>query len=169
MPARAAIAALAACGCIGGVTPVQCAIDSDCGANAFCAEGVCIGGTRTCPTLQPTFSSINDKFLQVGCGVRQINCHAAGSDAVQGGPTLVGHPYATLVNAPAANRQGSERGLVRVKPGDPDGSFLLIKLRLDSSDDPRFGSGQPATAPGSTCPEALAVIGQWIQAGAPDN
>lgn len=169
MPPRAAIAALAVCGCIGGVKPSQCAIDGDCGASAFCAEGICIGGTRTCPTLQPTFSSINGKFLQVGCGVRQITCHATDSSVIDSGPSFAGHPYAALFNAPAANRLGTARGRVLVKPGDPADSFLLVKLRLTTSDDPQFGSGQPASAPGSTCPETLAVIEQWIQAGAQDN
>lgn len=169
MPARAALAALVACGCVGGVTPAQCALDSDCGASAFCAAGACIAGLRACPTLQPTFSSINGNFLQVGCGVRQTNCHASDSGAVQSGPSFEGRPYATLVNAPAANRLGTASGLVLVRPGDPKGSFLLTKLQLTTSNDPQYGSGQPANAPGSTCAEAVAVIAQWIAAGAPDN
>jgi Cys-rich repeat protein len=153
---RAAIAALFAAGCVGGVTPVQCAIDADCGAGAFCSAGRCIEGTRTCPTLQPTFSSINASFLQVGCGVRQINCHSADSRSVSSGPSFAGHPYGALVNAPAANRLGSARGLILVKPGDPANSFLLTKLRLTSALDPDFGGGQPANAPGSTCADSLA-------------
>jgi hypothetical protein len=58
---------------------------------------------------------------------------------------------------------------VLVKPGDPGSSFLLTKLRLTSALDPAYGGGQPATAPGSTCAEALAVIEQWIANGAPDD
>lgn len=161
--------AIAVPACVGGVAPAECAIDADCGAGRFCAGTECIDGTRTCPTLQPTFTSINRNFIQVGCGVRQVNCHAANSAAVQSGPSFEGHPYATLVNAPAANRFGSARGLVLVQPGDPARSFLVTKLRLASSADPQFGSGQPATAPGSTCTAALAVIEQWIQRGAPDD
>jgi len=154
---------------VGGVSPVQCAIDSDCGASAFCAQGACIEGTRTCPKLEPTFSSINRNFLQVGCGVHQINCHASDSANVQSGPSFAGDPYAALVGAPAANRLGSARGLVLVKPGDPANSFLLTKLRLMSAIDPAYGGGQPASAPGSTCADALAAIEQWIQGGAPEN
>ena len=169
MPVRALLAALCATACVGGVSPAQCGIDGDCGAGAFCSQGRCIEGTRSCPVLQPTFSSINSHFLQVGCGGRQINCHSGDSPSVESGPSFVGHPYATLVNAPAANRQGTVRGLLLVKPGDPAGSFLLTKLRLTSGADPRFGSGQPATAPGSTCAQALGVIEQWIQSGAADN
>ena len=166
---RALLAALCAAGCVGGVSPSQCGIDADCGAAAFCAQGVCVEGTRTCPKLSPTFSSINARFLQVGCGVRQINCHANDSAAVESGPSFAGHPYQTLVNAPAANRLGTAKDLLLVKPGDPASSFLLTKLRLASTFDPQFGSGQPANAPGSTCAETLATIEEWIRGGALDN
>jgi hypothetical protein len=166
---RVPIAALLVAGCIGGVDPAQCAIDADCGTAAFCTQGICVDGTRTCPKLSPTFSSINSRFLQVGCGVRQINCHATDSAAVESGPSFAGHPYTALVNAPAANRLGTARGLVLVNPGDPATSFLLTKLRLSSTFDPQFGSGQPASAPGSTCAETLATIEEWIRSGAPDN
>ena len=169
VPLRAFIALFATVGCVGGVTPVECAIDSDCGSGAFCNVGTCIQGTRTCPSLQPTFSSINSRFFQVGCGVKQINCHAEGSTAIESGPSFAGHPYNTLVNAPAANRRGTAQGLILVKPGDPANSFLLTKLKLTSPNDPLYGSGQPATAPGSTCAESLNVIQQWIQNGAQDN
>jgi hypothetical protein len=169
MVGRALIITAGVLGCVGGVTPAQCAIDSDCGGSAFCAQGTCIEGTRSCPRLQPTFSSINSRFFQVSCGVGQLNCHARDSDAVESGPSFDGHPYATLVNAPAANRRGSTRGLVLVKPGDPGASFLMTKLRLTSTGDPAFGPGQPASAPGSTCAESLAIIDQWIQRGAPDD
>jgi hypothetical protein len=169
MVLRVLIVALLAAGCIGAVSPARCAIDTDCDQPAFCAQGVCFEGTPTCPVLQPTFSSINSHFFQVGCGVRQVNCHATDSRSVNSGPSFAGHPYATLVNANAANLLGSATGLVLVKPGDPQNSFLLTKLRLTSSLDPAFGGGQPADAPGSTCAQTLAVIEQWIQNGAPDN
>ncbi len=169
VPLRPAIAALLTCACVGNVPAAQCGLDADCGAASFCAQGACIQGTRTCPRLSPTFSSINGSFLQVSCGVGQINCHSSNSPAVESGPSFAGHPYGALVNAAAANRFGTARGLTLVKPGDPDGSFLLTKLRLTSNDDPQFGSGQPATAPGSTCADAIAVIQQWIQRGAPDD
>jgi len=169
MALRLPIAALLAAGCVGGVDPAQCATDTDCAQPSFCAQGACINGMRTCPALQPTFSSINAHFIQVGCGVRQINCHATDSAAVNSGPSFFGHPYATLVNAAARNQLGSARGLVLVKPGDPQNSFLLTKLRLTSALDPTYGGGQPADAPGSTCADTLAAIEQWIQNGAPDD
>jgi hypothetical protein len=154
--------------CVGGVSPLECATDVDC-AGGFCSAGRCHDGTRSCPVLQPAFSSINGNLLQVGCGVKQINCHAAESSGVGSGPSFVGDPYRVLVNAPAANRLGSARGLILVKPGDPANSFLITKLRLTSPADPLYGSGQPASAPGSICADSVDVIAQWIAQGAPDN
>ena len=172
MDLRRSLAALAlamTAACVGGVNRADCAIDSDCGANGFCFAGSCIAGTRTCPVLQPTFSSLNRGLIQPGCGVGQRNCHATDSAAVDSGPSFAGHPWAALVNAPAANRLGSARGLVLVKPADPANSFLMIKLRLMTTSDPSFGPGQPANAPGSICAPTLSVIEDWIRRGAPDN
>jgi len=169
MDRACALCLLAVIGCIGQAAPVDCAIDSDCAPSGFCVAGACLAGTRACPSLQPTFSSIDRSFIQVGCGVSQRNCHAADSAVVGSGPSFAGDVYRALVNAPAANRLGSARGLVLVRPGDPENSFLLVKLRLASALDPQYGGGQPASAPGSTCAEDLAAIEQWIRAGAPDD
>jgi len=151
------------------VTPAACAIDTDCGAGAYCSAGACFQGTRTCPVLSPTFSSINANLLQVGCGVRQSNCHATSSAVVDSGPSFAGDPFQALVNAAANNRLGSARGLVLVAPGDPGHSFLLTKLRLTTPADPQFGGGQPADAPGSICAAAVAVVEEWIRQGAPHD
>lgn len=166
--APALVVAALATGCVGGVSPVDCATDADC-PSGFCTAGICHGGTRTCPALQPTFSSINRSLLQVGCGVKQINCHADGSSGEGSGPSFASDPYGTLVNAPAANRLGTARGLILVKPGDPANSFLITKLRLTNPADPLYGSGQPASAPGSICAAAVDVIAEWIARGAPNQ
>ncbi len=161
-------AAVAASGCIGAVSTLECAIDGDC-PGGFCTAGTCRAGTRACPALQPTFSSINQSLLQVGCGVKQNNCHATGSTGIASGPSFSGNLYSTLVGAPAANVLGTVRGLILVKPGDPANSFLLTKLRLTDPANPLYGSGQPASAPGSICAAAQDVIALWIAQGAQDN
>ena len=166
--AAAFLAAWTPQGCIGGTSPLECAIDTDC-PGGFCAAGTCHAGTRTCPALQPTFSSINRNLLQISCGANQNNCHAATSPGVGSGPSFAGDPYRVLVAAPAANRMGTARGLTLVKPGDPGNSFLLLKLRLTDPADPLYGSGQPASAPGSICAAAQDVIAAWIAQGAQDN
>ena len=44
----------------------------------------------------------------------------------------------------------------------------MIKLKLQG-DSPKFGSSMPFDNPGAICPEAIAVISQWIAAGAQNN
>src|SRR5437763_17052101 len=134
-----------ATGCVGGVSARDCATDADC-PDGFCTAGACHAGSRTCPTLQPTFSSLNRDLLQVGCGVKQINCHAAESSGVGSGPSFAGDPYGVLVGAPAANRLGSARGVMLVKPGGPAHRLLVAKRRSEAPADPGYGRGQPAPA-----------------------
>ena len=95
--------------------------------------------------------------------------HAAESSGVGSGPSFAGDPYGVLVSAQAANRLGSARGLILVKPGDPANSFLVTKLRSKDPADPVYGPGQPAPAPGSICAAAVDVIAQWIAQGAPNR
>ena len=155
--------------CIGTVTPAQCADDPDCGPAAVCVGAVCIPGSRqpdggVCPALQPSWSQIDRNLIQVGCGVRSTNCHSEVGAATSSSLDLTGDPYARLVNARSA-----DGGFVLVKPGDPDQSFLAIKLRLTGSADPLYGSGMPPEHPGTTCAPAQEAVRQWIQAGAERN
>src|SRR5207302_8563631 len=113
--------------------------------------------------------STNSGLLRVGRGVNQLNCDAAESPGVGSGPSVAGDPYGVLVSAQAANRLGSARGLILVKPGDPANSFLVTKLRSKDPADPLYGPGQPAPAPGSICAAAVDVIAQWIAQGAPNR
>ena len=162
-----AATALALPRCIGSSAALECAIDADC-SGGFCAAGFCHAGTRTCPLLQPTFSSINQNLLQVGCGVKQMNCHSAGSPSIASGPSFAGDVYRALVSAPAANL-GIAQGLILVQPGDPQNSFLLAKLQLTEAANRLYGSGQPPETPGSICGAAQDVIAQWIAKGAQNH
>ena len=56
------------------------------------------------------------------------------------------------------------RELLRVKPGDPDGSYLIRKLEGGRIVGERMPLGS-APLP----PETLAVIREWIARGAPDS
>lgn len=111
LPARiqVAIACTALGGCFYPVTSAQCAADADC-PGGFCSGGGCHPGTRSCPSLAPRFSSINDQLFQVGCGVTSSgniissNCH--GADLVAGGSNLDLSPakaYANLVGIRACD------------------------------------------------------------------
>ena len=80
--------------------------------------------------------------------------------------------YGELVNKPSEGR----RGAVRVKPGDPQASFLLDKLtgRLGSVQEGKrmpidVDTGAPVV-PSPLPPEFVEqVLEPWIAAGAPNN
>jgi len=156
-------------GCIGSVTPAQCAVDEECGAAAVCAAGACIPGAReadggVCPTLHASWNEINQHLVQVGCGVRSGNCHSAEGATASSGLELAGDAYGRLVNHPSA-----DGGFTLVKPGDPESSYFFVKLSLRKSIDPVLGCGMPPDNPGQTCPSAQDAVRQWILAGAQKN
>jgi len=170
------LAAVAMAGALGAcaypVDRAACAIDADCGPDAFCVAGSCHQGTRTCPALEATYSSIDRNLFLVGCGTsgnKAFNCHA--TEGAQGSSflDLSGDAFTQLVGRTAVNPLGDAKDLVLVKPGDPDGSFLVQKLRLMSAFDPHLGSGMPADAPGSICPTSVDAVAQWIRDGAGRN
>ena len=168
---RALAAALCA-GCIGQVTPAQCAVDQDCGASKICYAAECHPGTReldggVCPIVQARWSDINSNFFQVGCFTRSAgttNCHSDVGAAASSGLSLEGDPYGRLVGHASV-----DGGFVLVKPGDPDNSYLSIKLKLTAAHDDVYGSGMPPEAPGQTCAQAQEAVRQWIAAGAVRN
>ena len=166
---KALCAALLTPACIGSVVPAQCAIDSDCGSAAVCVGAVCHPGSReadggVCPQVSPRWADLNSNFIQVGCGVRASNCHSTAGGATSSGLVLAGDAYDRLVNAASA-----DGGFVLVKPGDPDHSFLVTKLKLATTFDPVYGSGMPPDNPGQTCEAAQEAVRQWILAGAGRN
>src|SRR5213594_5113855 len=55
------------------------------------------------------------------------SCHGAGA-ASAGLDLSDGAAYSNLVGVPAANEAARAAGLLRVAPGDPDHSYLLLKL-----------------------------------------
>ncbi|HYR20641.1 MAG TPA: hypothetical protein VEQ15_14175 [Myxococcales bacterium] len=165
-------AAFALCACAYPVDRADCAIDSDCGSGAFCLAGSCRQGSRTCPTLQPRYASIDRDLFQVSCGTsgnKAFNCHSTEGAASASFLDLSGDAYPRLVGRTAVNPLGDRKDLVLVKPGDPQNSFLVQKLRLTTALDPHLGSGMPADAPGSICPSSVDAVAQWILAGAGRN
>jgi hypothetical protein len=139
---------------------------SDSGTTSVASEfAVCPAG------LQPTFESIHTNILAVSCGTDGSICHSAEGGVDSGQLVLAKDPYSALLGADgtgegASNISGSVRDLKRVVPGDPDHSFLVIKLSTKTLADPQFGAGMPRTDPGSVCPATLKAIKDWITAGA---
>jgi hypothetical protein len=171
------------CACLGVPAPSRCVFDDECGAGNACFEGACTpgahldgGGVGWCPTLQPKLSDITERLFRVSCGSKTSYCH--NSDAATGptpasGLDFSGDVYSVLVNVTAENVAATAKTdggpVTRVIPGDPQNSFLGIKLRLKSNRDPFYGSGMPPEHPGGVCQTAQDAVAQWIAQGAQRN
>jgi hypothetical protein len=123
---------------------------------AACGAGS--GGESPPPPsgLQPTLASIQANIFTPTCAVS--GCHS-GPGAMLGLRLDAGSSYASLVNK--ASFYDTNGTLLRVKPGDPDASFLIQKLEPN----PAFGDRMPLTG---CCLQQVTidVIRQWIQDGA---
>ena len=73
--------------------------------------------------------------------------------------------YQFLVNARADNEVAKAAGAIRVRPGDPDGSFLVKKL---TNPGPGEGDLMPKRSH-ALPPRAVGVVRAWIAAGAPKD
>jgi hypothetical protein len=106
-----------------------------------------------------TFAQIQAQIFSQRCA--KSGCHAA--SAASAG--LVLEPsvsYGLLVSHPSTEN-GS---LNRVEPGDPDRSYIILKLRGDPS---IVGERMPRDGPPYLSDEQIAGIAAWIRAGAPNN
>jgi len=111
-------------------------------------------------TLVPTLDSIQANVFTPICAVP--GCH--GEASVQFGLRLdAGLSYGNLVNV-ASPRDAS---LIRVIPGNPDGSFIIQKLEGKRTDGlPILGDRMPDFGP--YLPQStIDVIREWIANGAP--
>jgi len=181
-------AACAALGCNEGSpasptfqTPgTGCAAPSDAGVEDAAADAGGDGAVTyaVCPPdVDASFGSLlTTIFSTSSCGTNQQgNCHSSTGASPQGTGNLLdftldaGDVYAELLGdgggAPATNLAGTAK-VLRVVPFDAGASMLYIKLTLKTTNDPRYGSGMPLTAPGSVCPGALDAVRSWIDQGA---
>lgn len=123
-------------------------------------------GTVRSPTEPPpsgdgtafTFTQIQGQILTPVCA--RAGCHAA-SAASAGLVLEAGQSYGLLVG-----RRSTENGsLDRVSPGNPDQSYMILKLRGDPS---ITGERMPLGGPYLTSGQ-IAGIAAWIRAGAPND
>ena len=125
-------------------------------------------GTVKSPTEPPSdpgtgtalaFSQIQAQILSPTCA--KAGCHAA--SAAEAGLVLeAGQAYGSLVGRSSSQRSD----LARVQPGDPERSYLILKLRGDPS---ITGLRMPQDGPPFLTPEQIDGIAAWIRAGAPNN
>jgi hypothetical protein len=148
--------------------PCQDVVDpsgEDAGSACIPTAAVCTnydGGTSG-------FAYINHNLFQAVC----VSCHAAGAGATFGYLDLATDPYLALLGAdgqgePATNLIGSEKGLLRVKPGDPSNSLLYITMVLFAYDS-LYGNPMPPSPMPPNPPNMVAAVRAWIEAGAPND
>jgi hypothetical protein len=113
-------------------------------------EGKCSGSAAVFRSLQGVFTG--------SCALP--SCHS--SIARQGGLVLESEDvsYSSLVDQPSTHPEAQAAGLLRVKSGDPENSFLIRKLR-------GLGPGLAMPDGGAPLPESIiAVFEDWIARGA---
>ena len=110
-----------------------------------------------CTTTQVSFSKCVAPLLLANCSGG--GCH--GGDTPEFGLQLERDIYKNIVGVNSA--QGFP--LKQIEPGDPDGSYLYLKLIQDN---PKGGARMPLER-GILWPEQLEAIRTWIAEGAKDN
>jgi hypothetical protein len=116
-------------------------------------------GCRT-PTLPATFDYIQDTIFSPRCAVP--TCHD--SQLHSGDLNLEpDSSYDELVGVAPDIDVARDLGYLRVDPGDPENSFLLVKL---GNPPLSFGSPMPLVGDPLSA-EEIDVIRRWITAGAP--
>ncbi len=139
------------------LAPLSAALLAACAGNGagLDANGQPIGaGGRAPPPLTADFQSIQDNIFTPICS----HCHS-GAGAPQGLELDAAHSYALLVGV-SSNEDPSQ---LRVKPGVPDESYLVLKLEGSPA---IVGAQMPFGGP--PLPQAtIDVVRQWITNGAP--
>ena len=98
------------------------------------------------------FQSIQDNVFTPICTV----CHA-GAGAPEGLRLDAANSFNLLVNVPSTEVPS----LVRIKPGDPDNSYLIQKIEGHASVGAQMPFGGPPLAP-----DVIAAMRQWVSDGA---
>jgi hypothetical protein len=114
------------------------------------------GGSPTLP-LSADFESIQENIFTPICSV----CHVGGG-APEGLRLDAADSYSLLVGVPSTEVPS----LLRVKPADPDNSYIIQKLEGHAAVGMQMPFGCPNTQPCLTT-STIAFIRQWITNGAP--
>jgi methionine-rich copper-binding protein CopC len=138
------------------VVPLSAALLAGCAGNGagLDANGQPLGSGSGAPApLTADFQSIQDNVFTPIC----VRCHS-GAGAPEGLALDAAHSYALLVGVPS----NEDAGLLRVKPGVPDSSYIVLKLQGSPG---IVGAQMPFGGP--PLPQAtIDVIRQWITNGA---
>jgi hypothetical protein len=123
----------------------------------------CAGDGPPPPSASSGLDAIQERIFNVSCLL--AGCH--NSTDRSGNMVLeAGQSYSNLVNVSPDNDAARAAGFLRVAPGDPARSFLLVKLIGGPNFDPLYGSPMPRVGP-HLSPAQIDLIRAWIVAGAP--
>lgn len=147
--------------------------DATCALPLICSPAATSATTGTCqyalcPTAAPTSATLST-LADVSAHLFQTACKGChGGAAPKGGLDLSSTDLTALQTILLMTRTSSAVAVdeQRVKPGDADNSLLIHKLMVTgTAADAQFGYGMPRTLPGSVCPETIAALRTWINAG----
>jgi hypothetical protein len=113
------------------------------------------------------FDQINTFVLGPLCSNFSV-CHSTQGQRDAGHLDLSKNTYAAMVNVISDNKMAAAEGMLRVKPCDPENSFLYKKLTLpETQKDSKvgYGASMPKDNP-HLPPEQLQAIRDWIARGA---
>ncbi len=116
-----------------------------------------IAGPSKPPDSTATFTRVQREVLTPSCALSR--CHAGASPQV-GMMLEAGKAYSSLVGVLSV-----ETSLLRVSPGLPNDSYLVVKLRGDAA---ILGARMPLGSP-ALPPEKLALVVDWVRRGAPND
>ncbi len=132
---------------------------------AGCDEGLATLAGPT-PNLEPTFSSIQQHIFETTDSAGRIaciGCHTDQGRTPSGGLNLRHETaYAALVGV----MSGQRAGVLRVAPGDPDGSYMVQKLEGHPG---ITGQRMPRTGGPYLTDGQMTIIRRWIALGAPND
>jgi hypothetical protein len=130
-------------------------------AELVAAVGKAIHG---CAASGATLTEIQSTIFDTTCAV--TFCHSAtfpGSIPAGNLDLTDGNSFAQLVGVQADNISARDAGYPRVDPGNPDNSFIVIKLEGPPSN--LFGSQMPSGLPPLSATQ-IQLVRDWIAAGA---
>jgi hypothetical protein len=128
---------------------------------AASSEGCGPRATPTSTPVQVTLAEIQSTIFTPRCAT--VSCH--GGVIVSNNLNLEeGRSWDELVDRDPFNGAAAALGLKRVDPGNPDNSFLVVKVEGPGSF--ALGSRMPLAPPNLTTAQ-IQLIRDWIAAGAP--
>ncbi len=111
--------------------------------------------------VEPKLSAIQKEVFDVSCNAP--SCHGSGKKGDLS--LLAGNAFAQLVGIRSTADRKNAPPFLRIKPGNPDSSFLLIKI---ISPDTNQGEIMPKGA--DNLPQnSVNAIRDWILSGAPND